>query len=131
MNSRSMGRNLGQTSHRAETSTAAVVSLVFGVLAWVALPLVGSLVAVVAGHGALRDIEAAGGRVGGRGLALAGVLLGWIQLGLLLAALLFWAVISLVIGAFSLFGLIFLAGLALVFVIGLAGLFSMLFAGAG
>jgi uncharacterized protein DUF4190/zinc ribbon protein len=65
-------------------SNAAVISLVFGILSWLGLVLIGAIVAIVAGHMARNEIRASGGRVGGGGMALAGLLLGYIQLALLL-----------------------------------------------
>jgi hypothetical protein len=62
------------------TSTAAIVSLVFGIVAWVGLPLIGAVVAIVAGHIARADIRQSQGRLEGDGFAIAGLLLGWIQL---------------------------------------------------
>ena len=65
------------------TSGAATVSLIFGILAYVFLPLIGAIVAVIAGHMARNEIRASGGRLGGNGLATAGLVLGYIQIGLL------------------------------------------------
>jgi uncharacterized protein DUF4190/zinc ribbon protein len=67
-------------------SNAAVISLVFGILAWVGLVFIGAIVAVVAGHMARNEIRASGGRIGGGGMATAGLLLGYIQIGLMLLA---------------------------------------------
>lgn len=65
-------------------STAAIVSLVFGILCWLPiLPVIGAIVAVIAGHMARNEIRAANGRVGGAGLAKAGLILGYAHLGLL------------------------------------------------
>ena len=52
-----------------QTSTLAVVSLVFGILGWTLLPFLGSLVAVVCGHMARGEIRRAQGNLegGGRG----------------------------------------------------------------
>ncbi len=67
------------------TSSLAVVSLIFGILAYVFLPGVGALVAVVCGHSARSEIHRAPpGSIEGDGLALAGLILGWIQLALVL-----------------------------------------------
>lgn len=63
------------------TSSLAVVSLIFGILAYVFLPGVGALVAVICGHSARSEIRRAPpGTIEGDGLALAGLVLGWIQL---------------------------------------------------
>ncbi|MFP7721874.1 DUF4190 domain-containing protein [Lysobacter sp. A3-1-A15] len=62
------------------TSTAAVISLVFGILSWFVLPLVGGVVAVVTGHVARGEIRRAAGSVDGDALAVAGLALGWTNL---------------------------------------------------
>lgn len=63
------------------TSSLAVVSLIFGVLAYVFLPFVGALVAVICGHSARSEIRRAPtGAIEGDGMALAGLILGWIQI---------------------------------------------------
>jgi len=113
------------------TNTAAVVSLVCGILAWSALPVLGSLVAIVAGHGALRQIRASGGLESGEGMALAGLVLGWIQIGLLLLAAAGWLLILLLAGLFSGLTLIALVGFGLVLLAGLLGLLAMLGFGIG
>ncbi|NJM05197.1 DUF4190 domain-containing protein [Candidatus Gracilibacteria bacterium] len=65
-------------------SPLAIVSLVFGILAWVLiLPLVGALVAVVCGHLARGEVRRANGSVGGADLAMAGLILGYSQLALM------------------------------------------------
>lgn len=75
------------------TSTLAVVSLIAGLLAWFppVLPMVGAVIAVVCGHVARAEIRRAPpGSVVGEGMALAGLLLGWIQLvAFVLMAILF------------------------------------------
>ena len=66
------------------TSTTAVLSLVFGILSWCVLPLVGAVVAVVTGHVARGEIRrAAPGELEGDGMAVAGLVLGWANLALL------------------------------------------------
>ncbi|MCI1709909.1 MAG: DUF4190 domain-containing protein [Chiayiivirga sp.] len=72
-------------SLQRQTSTLAVVSLVFGVLGWVALPLVGSTVAIVTGHMARNEIRRAVDQFEGDGLAIAGLVLGYLWLGLAIA----------------------------------------------
>jgi hypothetical protein len=69
----------------AEQSTLAAVSLVCGILAWTVLPLLGAVAAVVTGHLARSEIRRSEGRLGGWGLATAGLALGyaWLALGLL------------------------------------------------
>lgn len=64
----------------APTSTAAIVSLVFGIVGWFGLPLVGAIIAVVAGHMALRAIQRARPQPGGANLATIGLILGYAHL---------------------------------------------------
>ncbi len=66
---------------RPQVSTAANISLAFGVVAWLFLPLVGALIAVIFGHKARQEIAASGGRLIGGSRALIGLLLGYLQLG--------------------------------------------------
>lgn len=63
-----------------ETNALAIVSLIFGVLGWTVLPVVGNLVAIVTGHIARSQIRLAGGAEQGDGLALAGLILGYLGL---------------------------------------------------
>ena len=64
-----------------QTSTLAVVSLVFGILGWTLLPFLGSLVAVVCGHMARGEIRRAQGNLEGGGRGRGGRGGGWIGLG--------------------------------------------------
>ncbi|NLF12571.1 MAG: DUF4190 domain-containing protein [Anaerolineaceae bacterium] len=63
-----------------EKSNLAVVSLVLGIAAWLLLPIIGALGAIVTGHLARRDVRQSEGRLGGSGMALAGLLLGYGQM---------------------------------------------------
>lgn len=113
----------------ASTNTAAVISLVAGILGWVAVPILGSIVAVFTGHVALNQIRAAGGLEAGEGLAVAGLVLGWLQLGLLFLALAGWILFAVFAGLIGGFALFFLVGVGLLLAAGLAGLLWMLFLG--
>jgi len=68
-------------------STAAIVSLVFGILTWIFLPGIGPIVAVVAGHMARAEIRRSNGQLGGGGMAMAGLVLGYLQIALLALAI--------------------------------------------
>jgi hypothetical protein len=65
-------------------SSTAIVSLVFGILAYFILPVLGALVAVICGHVAMSEINNSNGLVKGKGLATAGLIMGYVQLGLVL-----------------------------------------------
>jgi hypothetical protein len=66
------------------TSSLAVVSLVFGILSWCLLPFIGALVAIICGHLARGEIRRSplDNRVEGDGMAVAGLVLGYVQLAL-------------------------------------------------
>lgn len=85
------------------TSSLAVVSLIFGILAYMFLPGIGALVAVICGHAARSEIRREPpGSIEGDGLALAGLILGWIQLALVVIAI--GIVILFLIGAIAFSG---------------------------
>jgi Domain of unknown function (DUF4190) len=78
-----------QAPPSTKTSGLAITSLVTGILfCFVVTPVV----AVVTGHLALDQIRDADGGISGRGMAIAGVTLGWIFLGLVAIGLLAWVV---------------------------------------
>ncbi len=60
------------------SSGDATASLVLGILGLVLCPLICSVLALVFGYQARAEIDASGGRIGGRGSATAGVVLGWV-----------------------------------------------------
>lgn len=78
------------------TSTAATVSLIFGILAWTMVPLLGAIGAVIAGHMARQEIRDAGGQLGGDGMALAGLILGYLQLGFVALGICFFMLLMLI-----------------------------------
>lgn len=81
-----------------QTSSLAIVSLVSGILSWVVLPFIGSLVAIITGHMARKEIRNAPEQFDGDGLAIGGLVLGYIQLALLLVGILFLIAIVLFFG---------------------------------
>lgn len=67
---------------RIETNGFAVASLVLGIV-WVMG--LGSILALVFGYIAKGQIDTSGGRQTGRGMAIAGIVLGWVGVAFLLA----------------------------------------------
>jgi len=65
-----------------QTSTLAIVSLVAGILGWFLVPVIGSVTAIVTGHMARGEIRRQPERLDGDGLAIAGLILGWINVAL-------------------------------------------------
>jgi len=86
-------------STTAPTNPAAVVSLVAGILAWCAVPVVGALVAIVAGHIAIGQLQQPGTAERGRRAAIIGLVLGWLQMLVLLAGVAGWLILLLIGGA--------------------------------
>ncbi|WP_041332053.1 DUF4190 domain-containing protein [Roseiflexus castenholzii] len=77
---------------------AAIVSLVFDILGWFTAPVICSIIAIVAGHRAHREIAASNGRLGGSGRAKAGMIMGYIQLALVAFLCILFFVILLLTG---------------------------------
>ncbi|MFH1599655.1 MAG: DUF4190 domain-containing protein [Pseudomonadota bacterium] len=91
-----------------QTSALAIISLVSGLLGWTFLPLVGSLVAIVTGHMARAEIQRSNGQMDGDGLAIAGLVLGWLVIAVSVLTIL--AFIFFFGGLAVLFGLLGLSG---------------------
>lgn len=63
------------------TSGTAIASLTFGIVTWIFLPFVGALVAVICGHVARSEIRRMPpGTIEGDGMAIAGLVLGYLHL---------------------------------------------------
>jgi type IV pilus assembly protein PilA len=61
------------------TSGKATASLIFGIAAYVILPFLAAIPAIVLGHLALSDIKKRAGQLKGNGLAIAGMVMGYAQ----------------------------------------------------
>ena len=68
------------------TSTLAIVSLVAGIAGFSILPLLGGIVALIAGYTARGETRSVPPRAGGDGLATAGIVLGYIQLAMVVVS---------------------------------------------
>lgn len=68
-------------------SSMAIVSLIAGILGLTLFPVVGSIVAVITGPMAKKEIAASAGTLGGERLATAGMIMGWIGIALLMLGL--------------------------------------------
>jgi len=64
------------------TSAWSIVSLIGGISNFIGFPFWGSVVALITGYIAKSEIEKSNGRLGGERLARAGLVLGWVGLGL-------------------------------------------------
>lgn len=70
------------------TCTTATVSLIFGILSWCLLPIIGAIVAIVAGHMARGEIRRSNGAIDGDAMATIGIVLGWTHLAVIVLAVL-------------------------------------------
>lgn len=68
-------------------SSLAIVSLIAGIIGWTIVPFIGSIVAVITGHLAKKEIRESGGTMSGDGMALAGIILGYTMIGITLLVL--------------------------------------------
>ncbi len=75
------------------TSGMAIASLISGILGWVLLPIIGSIVAIVLGFSARKETRAIPPCATGDGMATAGIILGGIQMGLIVVAICIIAVL--------------------------------------
>lgn len=73
------------------TNGLAIASLVLGIV-WIYG--IGAILALVFGYMAKSQIDQSGGREGGRGLAIAGIVLGWVGLAGIVLAILVLAIAS-------------------------------------
>lgn len=80
-----------------QTSTKAIVSLVLAIVSFFVCGLILSIPAVFLGRSAQREIDASGGRLGGRGLATAGFILGIVNVVISVLVIIF--VLVFVVGA--------------------------------
>ncbi|HYI44090.1 MAG TPA: DUF4190 domain-containing protein [Actinomycetota bacterium] len=82
------------------TNGFAIASLVLGIVGLTGFPLIPSVLALIFGYKGKRQIDRSGGAEQGRGLAVAGIVLGWIGtvflilLGLLFALAIAFSVAS-------------------------------------
>ncbi|MDX6224114.1 MAG: hypothetical protein QOE64_490 [Frankiales bacterium] len=65
----------------------AVAALICGIASFVVCPFLPAIAAVILAPGAKRKIQQSGGRLDGAGMATAGQVLGWINIGLSLLVL--------------------------------------------
>jgi len=87
------GYGYAPTYGPSRTNGMAVASLVLGIVGW-ALCGIGSILAIILGVVARNQIRASGGREAGDGMAKAGIILGCVFLGLLVAYIIVAVIIA-------------------------------------
>ncbi|MBB3820306.1 hypothetical protein FHT03_001637 [Xanthomonas arboricola] len=70
-----------------QTSAMAIVSLVAGILGWTLIPFLGSICAIITGHLARAEIRRNPQGLEGDGLAIGGLILGWLALAMWLVGI--------------------------------------------
>jgi hypothetical protein len=71
----------------------ALWAMILGIVALVCCGVFAGIPALILGNQAKREIAASGGMQGGEGMAKAGVILGWVSIGLSIVGVLFYAVV--------------------------------------
>jgi len=69
------------------TSTMAIVSLIAGIAGFSIFPVIGSIVALLTGYAARKETRAVSPTVSGDGMATAGIVMGWIGVGLAIVSI--------------------------------------------
>ena len=69
-------------AHLLPTSTLAIVSLVAAILGFTFVPVIGTIVALITGYMARNETRSLPPKASGDGLATAGIIMGWVQVGL-------------------------------------------------
>ena len=85
-----------QTPVYQQNSTLAVISLISGIASYFIVPLLGAIAAIITGIWAMKEFRQCSGRVTGEGMAKAGIILGWVNIGL--------SVIGLCLGLMAMLG---------------------------
>jgi len=82
-----------------KTSSEAIISLISAILGWLGFFGLGGIVAVIFGHIAKNQIRKSAGRIGGDGLATAGLVLGYANIAVSLIG--FCLIMLIVFGVIS------------------------------
>jgi len=69
------------------TSTMATVSMIAGILGFFLFPLIASIIAIWTGYEARKETRAVPPTAAGDGMATAGIVMGWIQIGLIIVSI--------------------------------------------
>jgi hypothetical protein len=83
----------------AKDSGTAIASLICGIAAYLIVPFFGALAAIILGHVAVSQINASNGMVKGKGMATAGLVLGYVQIGLTILGIVLLVALAPAIGS--------------------------------
>lgn len=96
--------NYGGATPQAPNSTMSIISLIAGILGITFVPFLGSIAALITGYMARKEIRESAGALGGDGLATAGLVLGWIGVGLAVIGICVTGVLVVIPFCLALFG---------------------------
>jgi hypothetical protein len=85
-----------QNQSSGQASSAATMSLIFGILSLSGLFFIGSFPAIIFGNRALSEIKFSDGQLEGRNYAVAGIIMGYVSIGLTVIGLVIGLIISIV-----------------------------------
>jgi hypothetical protein len=85
MNQQNIPQNMPYTV--LPTSPLAIVSLIAGILGFMGFPVIASIVAILTGYAARKETRSSPPKATGDGMATAGIIMGWIQIALAVAAI--------------------------------------------
>ncbi len=74
--------NPQNTNNILPSSTLAIISLVAGILGFTLFPFIASIVAIWTGYAARKETRSVPPTASGDGMATAGIVMGWIHIGL-------------------------------------------------
>ena len=69
------------------TSTLAIISMIAGILGFFMFPVIGTIAALITGYLARQETRAVPPKASGDGMATAGIIMGWIQVGLIVVGI--------------------------------------------
>jgi hypothetical protein len=85
MNEQNVPQNVPYTI--LPTSPLAIVSMVAGILGFMGLPIIASIVAILTGYLARKETRSSPPKAAGDGMATAGIIMGWVQIALSVVAI--------------------------------------------
>jgi hypothetical protein len=91
--------NTPPTQQYQKDSGTAIASLICGIAAYLIIPFFGALAAIILGHIAISQINASNGMFKGKGMATAGLVLGYVQIGLGILIIVVLALLAPTIGS--------------------------------
>lgn len=72
----------GMPTTQLPTSTLAMVSMIAGILGFGVFPVIGTIIAIITGYMARQETRAVPPKFAGDGMATAGIIMGYVQVGL-------------------------------------------------